>query len=405
MALSEANAQELPVAIIGAGIAGLALAVMLRRQRLDVSLFEARSREALNEGAFLTLAPNGVNALRALGLAERITALGIPTLGFEIMNAAGRRLIHLDERKSMREAGAESVTLRRSDLLGVLLDEALALGADIRFGHALANIEDQPEGVRLGFSNGAMVDAAWLAGCDGVWSRVRRLCFPASPDPVYTGLTGVGGVADLPFVAPTDGLMHMVFGTKAFFGYIKTDDGPVFWFDSFPLDEDAAMARPDPVHLAATVRRLHADDPKFVRQIVETIAHVPRGYPVFDMRHLPQWHDGRTVLLGDAAHAVSPHAGQGASMAIEDAVVLAACRAATPQPGQAFAAFQALRQQRVEHIVRISRRIGSRKQASGPIALFIRDLVLPLFIRLGSRTTRAITRYRADLTPLGRPPR
>ncbi|TSE03574.1 FAD-dependent monooxygenase [Mesorhizobium intechi] len=393
----------LPVAIIGAGVAGLALAVMLRRQGLAVCLFEARSREALNEGAFLTLAPNGINALRALGLAERVSALGVPTLGFEIMNAAGRRLIHLDEQQSMRQAGAESVTLRRSDLLGALLDEALALGADIRFGHALAEVEDQPDCARLAFGNGVTVDAVWLAGCDGVWSRVRRVCLPASPDPVYTGLTGVGGVAEVPFVEPTDGLMHMVFGKKAFFGYMKQDDGPVLWFSSFPLDEDAALARPNPLRLAATVRQLHAGGPRTIRQIVETVTQIPRAYPVFDMLHLPKWHAARVVLLGDAAHAVAPHSGQGASMAIEDAVVLAACLDATPLPGQAFAAFQALRQDRVEHIVKVSRRIGSQKQAKGPVALFLRDLMLPFFVRLGARTNRAMTRYRADLTPLEKP--
>ncbi|UVK55704.1 FAD-dependent monooxygenase [Mesorhizobium sp. AR02] len=395
--------EALPVAIIGAGVAGLVLAVMLRRQGFGVCLFEARSREALIEGAFLTLAPNGINALRALGLAERVSALGIPTLGFEIMNAAGRRLIHLDERQSMHVAGAESITLRRSDLLGALLDEAQALGADIRFGQALADIEERPDGVRLAFGSGAAVDAAWLAGCDGVWSRVRRLCFPASPDPVYTGLTGVGGVAELPFVAQTNGLMHMVFGKKAFFGYMKPGDGPVLWFSSFPLDEDAALARPDPLRLAATVRQLHAGDPRTIRQIVDTITQIPRAYPVFDMLYLPQWHSGRVVLLGDAAHAVSPHSGQGASMAIEDAVVLAACLDATPLPTQAFAAFQALRQDRVEHIVKVSRRIGSQKQVKGRVALFLRDLMLPFFIRFGSGTTRAMTRYRADLAPLEKP--
>jgi 2-polyprenyl-6-methoxyphenol hydroxylase-like FAD-dependent oxidoreductase len=121
------------------------------------------------------------------------------------------------------------------------------------------------------------------------------------------------------------------------------------------------------------------------------------------MLHLPHWHDGSTVLLGDAAHAVSPHAGQGTSMAIEDAVVLAACLDATPLPQQAFAAFQSLRQERVEHIVRTSRRIGQQKQVSGPVGLFLRDLIIPFFVRFGSRTTRAMTFYRADLNPLERP--
>jgi 2-polyprenyl-6-methoxyphenol hydroxylase-like FAD-dependent oxidoreductase len=303
----------------------------------------------------------------------------------------------------MRQAGAQSVTLRRSDLLRTLLDEAVLLGADIRFGHGLEEIATGPDGTRLRFGNGVEIDAAWVAGCDGVWSRTRRLCFPGSPDPVYTGLTGTGSVIDLPGVKPTDGLMRMVFGDKAFFGYIKAASGPVFWFDSFPLDEEAALAKPDPAKLIATVRALHAGDPEEVRRIIAAVSEIPRGYPVFDMRHLPRWHDGQIVLLGDAAHAVSPRSGQGASMAIEDAVVLAACLDASASLRHAFPAFQSLRQERVEHIVRISRRIGQQKQASGRVALFVRDLMLPFFVRTGSRTTRAMTFYRADLAPLEQP--
>jgi 2-polyprenyl-6-methoxyphenol hydroxylase-like FAD-dependent oxidoreductase len=91
-----------------------------------------------------------------------------------------------------------------------------------------------------------------------------------------------------------------------------------------------------------------------------------------------------------------------ASLAIEDAVVLVACVAAEATIDQAFAAYQALRQERAEHVVRISRYTGAQKQVTSRIGLFIRDLVLPLFIPLGARQTRAITRYRADLAPLER---
>ena len=90
-----------PVAIIGAGVAGLTLAIRLRQTGHQVSVFEARGREGLGEGAFLTLAPNGINALRAIGLADRISALGIPTLGFEIINGKGKRLARLDETQPM----------------------------------------------------------------------------------------------------------------------------------------------------------------------------------------------------------------------------------------------------------------------------------------------------------------
>jgi 2-polyprenyl-6-methoxyphenol hydroxylase-like FAD-dependent oxidoreductase len=392
-----------PVAIIGAGVAGLTLAIRLRQNGHAVAVFEARGREGLSEGAFLTLAPNGINALRALGLADRISALGIPTRGFEIMNGRGKRLARLDETIPMLAAGALSVTLRRCDLLKALCCEAEALGAEVCFDHALSGLERQPGGVALHFGNGATVKASWVAGCDGVWSRTRRLAFPDAPEPVYTGLTGTGGFVDLQSVPETGGFMRMVFGETAFFGYIKDGAGPVFWFDSFPLDEDAALAKPDARELAMLGRRLHAGDPEPVRAITQAVEAIPRAYPVFDMQHLPRWHDGPVALLGDAAHAVSPHAGQGAAMAIEDAVVLAACVSARASAEQAFSAFQALRQERVERIVRVSRRIGSQKRASGRLALFLRDLVLPWAIPISARASRAVHRYRADLDPLERP--
>ena len=236
-----------------------------------------------------------------------------------------------------------------------------------------------------------------------MWSRTRRLAFPGAPDPVYTGLTGTGGFADVPSIPATDGIMRMVFGDTAFFGYIKEGDGPVFWFNSFPLDEEEALAKPDPRKLAALARSLHSRDPEPIRRITAAVDAVARTYPVFDMQHLPRWHDDRVVLLGDAAHAVSPHAGQGASMAIEDAVVLAACLPAHASCGMAFAAYQRLRQQRVERIVRVSRRIGSQKRASSRLALFMRDLILPWVIPLSARAGRSVHRYRADLDPLSRP--
>ena len=392
-----------PFAIIGAGVAGLTLAILLRRRGHAVRVFEARGRAELAEGAFLTLAPNGINALNAAGMSERISALGMPTVGFEILNGSGRLLAHIDERQAQREAGATSVTLKRSALLGALLDEAEALGVEVHFDHVLTELRRLDDGVALVFDNGVIVPAPWVAGCDGVWSRTRRLAFPDAPDPVYTGLTGTGGFIDLPEIPETHGFMRMVFGDKAFFGYIKEGDGPVYWFDSFPLREEDALVRPDPAGLAGLVRSLHAGDPAPVRDIAAALSEVPRAFPVFDMEHLPRWHDQHIVLLGDAAHAVSPHAGQGASMAIEDAVVLATCIAAQPTPPFAFAAYERLRRRRVEHVVRMSRHTGSQKRASGKLALFFRDLILPWVIPLGVRAGHRVQRYRADLAPMEAP--
>ena len=147
---------------------------------MPVSVFEARGREGLAEGAFLTLAPNGINALRAIGLADRISALGIPTLGFEIIERPGQAPgAARRDAQPMLAAGALSVTLSRADLL----DSAVPRSRSARRRDLL-----RPCAVRAGAAAGRhractspmarRCTARWVAGCDGVWSRTRRLAFP-----------------------------------------------------------------------------------------------------------------------------------------------------------------------------------------------------------------------------------
>ena len=395
-----------PVAIIGAGVAGLTLAIRLRQNGHAVAVFEARGREGLSEGAFLTLAPNGINALRALGLADRISALGIPTRRLRDHERPGQA--PGSPRRDHTDAGGRRVERHAAPLRPArkrCCSEAEALGAEVCFDHALSGLERQPGGVALHFGNGETGRASWVAGCDGVWSRTRRLAFPDAPEPVYTGLTGTGGFVDMPSVPETGGFMRMVFGETAFFGYIKDGAGPVFWFNSFPLDEVAALAKPDRLRTRharpqAACRRSRTGP----RDHGKPWTAIPRAYPVFDMQHLPRWHDGPVVLLGDAAHAVSPHAGQGAAMAIEDAVVLAACVSARASREQAFAAYPGSASASAS-----SKSSGSagasapRNAHPGRFALFLRDLVLPWVIPISARASRAVHRYRADLDPLERP--
>jgi 2-polyprenyl-6-methoxyphenol hydroxylase-like FAD-dependent oxidoreductase len=118
------------------------------------------------------------------------------------------------------------------------------------------------------------------------------------------------------------------------------------------------------------------------------------------MPELPAWSRGRVVLLGDAAHAVGPHAGQGASMAIEDALVLAAALELEAEPQAAFRRYEALRRPRVAEVVRLTARNSSQKRAQGKWQLLIRDLLLRVFIPFGIRTGRKLFVYRPDQTPL-----
>ena len=133
------------------------------------------------------------------------------------------------------------------------------------------------------------------------------------------------------------------------------------------------------------------------------VGRIDHDYPIFDLPELAIWHRGRVVLVGDAAHAVGPHAGQGASMAIEDAVVLAACLDREPDAAAAFARFQRLRRGRIREVVRLTARNAAQKRSSGRLSLMIRNLILPLVIPLGIRAARRICAFRVDRDPLADP--
>lgn len=196
--------------------------------------------------------------------------------------------------------------------------------------------------------------------------------------------------------------MLMTFGRDAFLGYIKEENGPVYWFNTYRAGADSRPARDE--DLARLLADLHRTDPEINRRIIAAADPASlRVYPDYDMPGLPRWSTARTVLVGDAAHAVTPHSGQGASMALEDALVLAACIEAEASPAGAFQRFETLRRDRVAAAVRLGRQGGAPKKAQGWLALRLRDLFLPLFVPLGQKAQERLFAYRADLHPLAPP--
>jgi 2-polyprenyl-6-methoxyphenol hydroxylase-like FAD-dependent oxidoreductase len=387
------------VAIAGAGIAGLVLATRLAQDGREVTVFEARGEAGLKtEGLFLTLAPNGMNGLRSIGLSAAVAAKGIATRAIEILDERGRRLAIIDQNDFAATLGAEAVTIRRGALADLLLAGAREAGADVRLATAVVEIEQLSDGVTVTTDDGERGRFAVLAACDGLRSKVRPLVFPEFPHPRFTGLIGTGGFVDAPMVAATGGTMTMTFGRDAFFGYIKASDGPVFWFNSYAADGE--NERPSsPSAYAAFLRELHSSDPQPNRDIISRVEAIERGYPIYDMPELPTWHRGDVVLVGDAGHAVGPHAGQGASMAIEDALVLAACLKRVERPAMAFRRYEALRRDRVREVVKLTARNGSQKRSQGWLSLKLRNLILPIVIPLSMRTARRICAYRVDRDP------
>lgn len=390
------------IAIAGAGVGGLALALALQLRGFKPVVFEKKSAEQIRtEGVFLTLAPNGVNALRALGIADATITAGLLTNGLAMFNERGKRLGMMDYGAHADRFGAPSVTIRRGALGSVLLEAAERAGIDLRFGDAVEEIEDEADGVIVHAASSDYFAA--LVACDGLRSLVRRKVFPELPEPCYSGLIGTGGVTWVDGIAPTNGRMNMTFGKKAFFGYLAEPGQPVMWFNTYPASEGRAGPIADPRAYARFIETLHCDDPLDNAKIMAGVEAIDRHYPIYDMPELPHWSKGHVLLMGDAAHAVAPHSGQGASMAIEDGLVLAACFDADDDIEVAFERFVALRQPRTQKVIQIGRAAGSQKHAQSWLELRIRDLVLPLVMPMAVRAQESVFRFRADQTPLAQP--
>lgn len=376
--------------IAGSGVAGPATALFLQRAGWDVELFEAAAEPDPDMGLFLNVATNGLAVLAQLGLRERIIAEGHRSPHLVMWSSTGKRLGTVPNGPA-REPERGSVVVRRGILHRVLREAARDAGIPVTFGSRLVRIEQTDAAVRAILADGRTIDGDVLVGADGVGSPTRRHIDPDAPSPAYSGLVGLGGVARVPGLAPTPEAQHMVFGRRSFFGYLVRDDGDVYWFANVthPAVDRAALRAMTGDQWLAILRELHADDPYPVPQILRHAAGELVGYPIDDLVHVPHWSRGRVVAVGDAVHATSPSAGQGASLALEDAITLARCLRDAPDHASAFAEYQRLRQPRVEAVVGYARAINAQKRVTrSRLGIALRDAMLPMFLRKAADDTR-----------------
>jgi 2-polyprenyl-6-methoxyphenol hydroxylase-like FAD-dependent oxidoreductase len=377
--------------IIGGGIGGPVAAVALRRAGIEAVVHEAHTGPGEGLGAFLTLAPNGLAALREVGmLAPVLRAASFPTTSMEFVNGSGRRLGLMPDGSGRGPAELRTVTVNRGALQRTLAREAGQQGVRIDYGKRFVGYTETDTGVLAEFADGTTAEADVLVGADGIHSPVRRAMDPGAPRPDYTGLLGLGGYARTEGIAPTpEATTRMVFGKRAFFGYQTAPSGEVYWFVNLAhpeLSRAEIAARGDEAW-KEHVLELFADDlPDITTILRATGPERFRPMGTYDMASLPRWSRGRAALMGDAAHAVSTSSGQGASLAVEDALVLAICLRDLPTVEEAFAAYERRRRDRVERVVAEGRRRGNQKVGSAhPVALFTRDLTLRVVFALTAR--------------------
>ena len=385
--------------IIGGGIAGPAAAMALRHAGIEATVYESRPAGADGIGAFLTLASNGIDALRVLGADKPALAAGFPTPAITLRSGTGKRLGQTRTGQPLPD-GTTSHTIKRADLYRVLHQEASSRGIRVEHGKRLAAAEDTGGGVRAVFTDGSEAAGDVLIGCDGVHSTVRPIIDPGAPAPAYAGLVNTGGYARGVRVGTEPGSYEMIFGKHAFFGYAAAPDGEVWWFANLPRRDEPARSQAQAITGDEGRRRLlqlFADDAGPAIPLIEATPQIMAMSPIHTIAHLPAWHNERMIVIGDAAHAPSPTSGQGASLSIEDAVVLAKSLRDLPTPQAAFTQFETARRPRVERIIKWAARINNSK-AAGPLARVFRDAMLPMILTMtaDSRALRQTYGYHID---------
>ena len=300
------------ILIVGGGIAGLSVATALHRRGLTPELVE-RSTTWPAVGAGINLPANGVRVLRALDVGDAVdrTATVIRRWGF--FDQQGALLCETDLEELWRDVGPCLGITR------VRLQEALLTGAAVshRLGVSLTALTQDDDRVRVSFSDGTSGDYDLVVGADGIHSTVRELAVSAS-SPSYAGTMAWRSVIPTRPRGILD--MMVLMGEGCFFGLAPMGEGHTYGFGAV-----GGARFKDPI-----VGRLE----RFRRRFAEFGAPVPAylaalqsdeqlHFGAIEWVEVDEWHRGRVVLLGDAAHAGPPHMGEGGCMAIEDALVLA----------------------------------------------------------------------------------
>lgn len=359
--------------IIGGGIGGLTAAIALRRKGMEGHVYEA-APQLHPVGKGIWAPTNAMQVLARLGLSTAVEAAGCSLERIEIRTVTGKTLMEVDLRKFQARYGHLTFSIHRSDLVKAL---ARDLPADaLHLGKRLLHFTENPGGVIARFDDGSEVHGDVLIGADGIHSVVREQLF--GPMPLrYSGQTCYRGVANTTVPLELKRTCWEVWGGTARIGFSAIGKNQVYWFA--PVTAPAGSPQPMGPALAEELTMRYAGFPAPIPEILRNTP--PEEIIRTDLYDIPprkQWWKGRVVLLGDAAHAMTPNLGQGGAQAIEDAYVLAEQLAKQGQPESAFAAYQRCRKPRVDWVARTAARLGWIAHFQSLPARWMRDAILRL---------------------------
>ncbi|KAJ6782704.1 hypothetical protein PWT90_07591 [Aphanocladium album] len=400
--------------IIGGGPSGLITALRLHQTtNIKCKIYEIRSAPTTLGGA-IGIPCNGLRLLDRLGVFQAMSERGNNEPTMTLHSLAGAVL---GKRDMVGDAGIATghgyLRIRRTDLLDVLLQAAEAAAIPLYFDKSITSITETADYVTATFADGTVETADMLIGCDGIHSAVRRLHVDPPQEPHYTGYAALGSMVATQNVAHEYAQhlagIHGVFTTKGMLAVMPCSAAKdqLLWFFSRAVSRPTAdggndsrdgwdVQRAEEVanfktELTDVLKDGNGSFVEMLRSVVDATQTVS-FYPVFKLDEGVNWHRGRCIILGDAAHAMSPSSGQGTSMAIEDVFLLSRLLqdAATPLE-VAFQAFVNIRRPRVEELGRLGLQNASIRQSSSVLGLKLKEWALWVHFNFLSGWFRGVT--------------
>ena len=345
------------VAIVGGGIGGLVLALALRERGISFEVYE-QAEELREIGAAVALSANGTRELRRLGLGEQVEAVSVVPSALVIRRWDSGDVIadHPIGRDGTYEAtfGAPYYGVHRVALLEALA--ARLADGGLNLGRRCVGVEERGSGAELQFADGSSATADLVVGADGVHSVIRphvvgevRGRFSGTVG--YRGLVPVEAMPSLPDPTP----LQFWAGPRRHLLHYAIDGGrTVNFLAVVRVPEWTADAWMEQCTVSEAVDAYAGWHPAVTEMVGAT--DVGARWALFDLAPLERWHTERVVLMGDAAHAMVPHQGQGANQTIEDAIALADCLTDAADLASALRTYEERRRKRTSRVQRWSRR-------------------------------------------------
>lgn len=340
------------ILIIGGGIGGLTTAIALQQKGFDAHVYESAA-EVPVAGKGIWVPTNAMQIFERLGLSTAVVREGVSLEHIEVHDKNGGVLFRLDLGQVKMKHGHTIVSIHRAALHRVLVEHIQP--GTLHLAKGCTGLTQDDAGVTAQFKDGTQVEGDILVGADGIHSVIRQALFPEVVFR-YSGQTCYRGIATMELPASLARTSWEVWGGQCRFGFSAIGPQEVYWFA--PRTAPAGS----PEREGMLVEHLAECCAGFPAPIPAIIEHTPLDQIIrtdlYDLSPLKSWCKGRVILLGDAAHAMTPNLGQGGAQAIEDAFLLAYKLSNGGSISQAFREYEHMRMPRVRRIVQTAWRYG-----------------------------------------------